>query len=163
MSQTTESATVFTTPSDREIVFTRVFDAPPELVWRASTDPAGPPQWMLGHGDWTMSACEIDLRQGGTWRFVWDHSGGGRMEVSGVYKEVEAPTRLVSTEAWGGDWPETLSTLQLTTENGRTTVAKQVLYPTKEARDAALNTAMRDGVSANHDRLAEYLRTTATA
>jgi uncharacterized protein YndB with AHSA1/START domain len=65
---------------------------------------------------------------------------------------------LVSTESWGGDWPETLNTLILSEEGGKTTIASTVLYPSKEARDAALKTGMKEGVSESFDRLAEYLR-----
>jgi uncharacterized protein YndB with AHSA1/START domain len=71
MAADSAGATTFTTPSDLEIVMTRVFDAPRTLVWEAWTDPAQVPQWMLGPEGWTMPVCEIDLRPGGTWRFVW--------------------------------------------------------------------------------------------
>ena len=146
-----------TTPSDREIVMTRVFDAPRRLVFDAWTNPEYLPRWMLGPEGWTMPVCEIDLRPGGAWHFVWRRADGTEMAMHGVYREVVPPERLVSTESWGGDWPETLITLTLSEEGGRTTITQSILYPSKEARDAALKTGMTDGVSMSFDRLAGYL------
>ncbi|MEO8290270.1 MAG: SRPBCC domain-containing protein [Gaiellaceae bacterium] len=100
-------------------------------------------------------------RPGGEWRFGWRRSDGTEMEMRGVYREISAPERLVSTESWGGDWPETLNTLVLTEENGKTAMAQTVLYSSKEARDAALATGMKDGASVSFDRLDDYRRTMA--
>lgn len=85
-----------------------------------------------------MPVCEIDLRPGGAWHFLWRRSDGAEMEMRGGYREVKPPERLVSTESWGGNWPETLNTLLLSEQNGKTTVTNTVLYPSKQARDAAL-------------------------
>ena len=115
-------ATAFTTPSDREIVATRVVKAPRRLVFEAWTDPRHLPHWMLGPQGWTMPVCEIDLRPGGAWHFVWRRSDGTEMAMRGVYQEIVPPERLVCTESWGGDWPETLNTLILSEENGKTTI-----------------------------------------
>jgi uncharacterized protein YndB with AHSA1/START domain len=156
-----DGTTMFTTPSDREIVVTRVFNAPRRLVFEAWTNPKHVPQWMLGPDDWTMPVCEIDLRVGGTWHFVWRKSDGTEMAMRGVYREVSPPDRLVSTESWGGGWPETVNTLVLTEAGGKTTATISVLYPSKEARDAALKTGMKDGMIQSYDRLEEYLRTVA--
>ena len=153
--------TTFTTPSDREILMTRVFDAPRRLVFQAWTNPEHVPHWMLGPKGWTMPVCEIDPRPGGAWHFVWRHSDGTEMEMRGVYREITPPERLVSTESWGGKWPETLNTLILSEKDGKTTLAQTVLYPSKEARDEALKTGMKEGVNQSFDRLAEYLATTA--
>ena len=155
------SATTFTTPSDREIRMTRVFDAPRRLVFEAWTNPKHLPRWMLGPEGWTMPVCEIDLRPGGAWHFVWRRSDGTEMEMRGVYREITPPERLVNTESWGGDWPETINTLMLSEKDGKTTMSQTVLYPSKEARDAALKTGMKDGASVSFDRLADYLRTMA--
>ncbi len=155
------ATTTFTTPSDREIVMTRGFDAPRRLVFEAWTNPEHLPHWMSGPSGWTMPVCEIDLRPGGAWHFVWRRSDGTEMGMRGVYREIAPPERLVSTESWGGDWPETINTLILSEEDGKTTISLRVLYPSKEARDAALKTGMKDGVSESFDRLAEYLRTMA--
>jgi uncharacterized protein YndB with AHSA1/START domain len=150
-----------TTPSDREVAMTRVFDAPRTLVFEAWTNPKLVPRWMLGPEGWTMPVCEIDLRPGGAWHFVWRRSDGTEMGMRGEYREVAPPERLVSTESWGGDWPETVNTLLLSEENGKTTVTQTILYPSKEARDAALKTGMKDGVVQSFDRLDECLRTMA--
>jgi hypothetical protein len=81
------------------------------------------------------------------------------MEIRGMHREITPPERLVSTESWGGDWPETLNTLILSEENGKTTITSRIRYPSKEARDAALETGMKEGVSQSFVRFAEYLRT----
>ena len=101
----------FTTPSDLEIRATRRFDAPRELVFDAHTSPEHLPHWMSGPSGWTMTVCEIDLRPGGAWRFAWRKEDGAEMELTGVYREVARPERLVNTESWGPDWPDTVNTL----------------------------------------------------
>src|SRR5215207_5049517 len=146
-----------TMPSEREVVMTRGFDAPRRLVWKAWTDPEHVPHWMLGPADWTMPVCEIDLRPGGAWHFVWRKSDGSEMEMRGVYREIAAPERLISTESWGGDWPETINTMILNEADGKTTMTMTVLYPSQEARDAAAKTGMKEGASMSFDRLAEHL------
>jgi uncharacterized protein YndB with AHSA1/START domain len=146
-----------TTPSDLEIVTTRVVDAPRHLVFDAWTKPEHVANWMLGPPGWTMPVCEIDLRPGGSWHFVWRKSDGSEMSMRGGYKEVAPPERLVSTESWGADWPETVNTLILSEENGQTTMTYTILYPSKEARDKALNTGMKEGMAQSYDRLEEYL------
>ena len=153
--------TTFTTPSDREIVTTRVVDAPRTLVWAAWTRPEHVPHWMLGPDGWTMPVCEIDLRPGGAWHYVWRRSDGTEMAMTGVYTEVSPPERLVATESWGADWPETLNTLVLSEDSGRTTITSTVRYPSREAREAALGTGMKEGMSQSFNRLAEYLSTLA--
>lgn len=152
------SAVTIATPSDREVVMTRVVDAPRRLVWDAWTNPAHVPHWMLGPGDWTMPVCEIDLRPGGRWRFVWKKPGGSTMEMEGAYKEVVPPERLVSTERWGPEWPETTNTLVLSEGGGRTTISLTVRYPSKDARDAAMKTGMEEGARASFDRLERYVQ-----
>jgi len=151
-----------TTPTDREILMTRVFDAPRQLVFDVWTNPEHLPQWLLGPEGWTMPVCEVDLRPGGAWPFVWRRADGTEMEMRGEYREVTPPERVVSTESWGGDWPETLNTLVLSEENGKTTLTNTVLYPSKEARDNALKTGMTEGVIASFDRVAASLRAQAS-
>jgi uncharacterized protein YndB with AHSA1/START domain len=154
-------ATHFATPSDLEIVATRVVDAPRRLVFAAHTDPAHVPHWLLGPEGWTMPICEIDLRVGGAWRYVWRKSDGSEMEMRGVYQEVVPPERVVSTESWGSDWPETITTLLLSEQHGKTTITSHVRYPSKQARDTAMQTGMQEGMAQGYDRLAEYLTTMA--
>jgi uncharacterized protein YndB with AHSA1/START domain len=155
--------TIFTTPTGREIVATRLVDAPRRLVWEVWTDPDHVPHWMLGCDGWTMPVCDIDLRPGGEWQYVWKNASGDEMSMRGVYRQVVAPERLVSTENWGDPWPETVNTLVLAEDRatGATTMTCTVLYPSKEARDAALGTGMKDGWAKSYDKLDEYLRSMA--
>ena len=150
--------TTVTTPSDREVVAARVFEAPRELVWRAYTEPEHLRQWMLGPEGWAITVCEQDLRPGGAYRYVWQNEDGSELEITGVNREVEAPERLVATESWGDEWAEFVNTITFTEEDGRTTITVTMLYPSKEARDAALATGMTDGMNAGYDRLEELLR-----
>src|SRR5256885_2477586 len=142
-----------TTPTDREIAMTRIFDAPRRLVFDAWTNPQYVAQWLLGPEGWAMPVCEIDLRPGGSWHFVCKQKTAYEMDMHGEYREISPPERLVFTERWGDDWPETLHTLVLTEEAGRTTIEEWVRYPSREARDAALATGMTDGLTASYERL----------
>jgi uncharacterized protein YndB with AHSA1/START domain len=146
-----------TIPTDREIVVTRVFNAPRHLVFEAWTNPQYLPLWMLGPDGWTMPVCEMDLRPGGSWHFVWRHSNGQEMEMRGEYREVKPPERVVSSESWGPAWPETLNTVVFSEHAGKTTATVTLLYPSKEARDAALKTGMKQGMALSYDRLENYL------
>ena len=154
--------TTYSTPSDREIVMTRVFDAPRRLVFEAHTNPEHPPKWMTGPEGWAMPVCEIDLRPGGSWHFVWTKSDGEQMEMRGAYRDIDPPERIVSTESWGEGWPETINTLVLTEQDGRTTLTNTMLFPTKADRDRALETGMEDGTDLSYDRLAAVLGTLAS-
>ncbi|HET9293131.1 MAG TPA: SRPBCC family protein [Gemmatimonadales bacterium] len=156
----TNTATVnVTTPTDREVVMSRFFDAPRELVWEAWTNPRYVRQWLLGPEGWTMPVCEIDLRPGGSWHYVWRKADGAEMAMTGSYLEVAPPERLVSTEKWGPEWPETVNTLVLTESGGRTTTTLAIAYPSREARDAALKTGMTDGTERSFARLDALLDT----
>ena len=153
------AAVAITTPTDREVQVTRMFNAPRRFVWEAWTSPKHLPHWMLGREGWTMPVCEIDLRPGGAQRFVWRKTDGAEMEIRGVYKEIKPPEKLVSTENWGASWPETINKLILAESNGKTKVTLTILYPSKEARDAALKTGMKEGMTLSYDRLEKYLPT----
>src|SRR5262249_22172650 len=88
-----------TAPGDREILMTRRFDAPRDLVFEAWTTPELVRRWLLGPPGWSMPVCEIDLRVGGSYRFVWRRDDDGReMAMGGVYRDVAAPERIVATE-----------------------------------------------------------------
>ena len=145
------------TLSDREVMMSRTFTAPRALVFKACTDPEFVPQWMLGPDGWTMPVCEIDLRPGGTWHFVWRKQDGKEMSMHGTYLEVTPPDRVVTTENWGGEWPETTNTLSFTEKDGETTYSIKILYPSKEARDSAMKTGMKEGEGQSFDRLEELL------
>ena len=145
------------TLSDREVMMSRTFAAPRALVFKACTDPELVPQWMLGPDGWTMPVCEIDLRPGGTWRFVWRKQDGKEMSMHGTYIEVNPPDRVVTTENWGGDWPETTNTLSFIEKDGETIYSINILYSSKEARDAAMKTGMKEGAGQSFDRLEALL------
>lgn len=150
--------TTIGTPTDREVVITRVVDAPRRLVFDAWTNPKHVPQWLLGPEGWTMPVCEIDLRPGGSWHYVWRKADGSEMGMTGTYREVVPPERVVHTESWGPEWPETVNTMVLTESGGRTTITLTVSYPSKEARDAALETGMKEGMDQSFARLDTLLR-----
>lgn len=147
------------TRGDRELVMTRMFDAPRELVWRCHTDPALVPRWMLGPPGWRMPVCEIDLRVGGRYRYVWRNDDGREMGMGGVHKEIVAPERLVTTEIFDEDWTggETLNTLTLIPRGTATAWLLVVAYATPEGRAGALQSGMADGMEAGYVRLEELL------
>ena len=148
-----------TTPSDREVAMTRVVNAPRRLAFEAWTNPEHVPHWMLGPEGWAMPVCEIDLRPGGKWHMVWRKESGVEMGMSGEYREVTPPERVVSTERWGPEWPETINTVTFVEAGGKTTITVTILYPSKAARDAAMETGMRDGMVPTFNRLEAYLAT----
>src|ERR1041384_3912103 len=93
------------TPGERELVMTRVFDAPRRLVWDAHTKPELVKRWLLGPPGWSMPVCQIDLRVGGKYRYVWRRdSNGQEMGMGGVYREIAPPERLVATEKFDESW-----------------------------------------------------------
>src|ERR1700693_5662552 len=122
MAAKSSAALTVTMPTDREGAITRVCDAPGRLVFEAWTSPEHLPHWMLGPEGWTMPVCEIDLRPGGAWHFVWRGPGGREMGMEGSYREVSSPDRLVSTERWGDPWPETLNTVVFSEDDEGTTI-----------------------------------------
>ena len=148
------------TPSDREIRMTRVFDAPRELVFDAHTKPELVKRWLLGPDGWSMPVCEIDLRVGGAYRWVWRRdSNGTEMGMSGVYREIVRPERIVSTEKFDDAWypGEAVNTLVLIERGGKTTLMQTGLYESREARDSVLKSGMEKGVAVSYDRLAKLL------
>jgi uncharacterized protein YndB with AHSA1/START domain len=151
-----------TTQGDREIVMTRAFDAPRRLIFDAFTKPELVKQWLLGPPGWTMPVCEIDLRVGGVYRYVWRRdTDGSEMGMGGVYREIVAPERLVATEKFDQPWypGEAVGTTVLVEQGGKTTITQTVLYQSREARDAVLKSGMEKGVAASYDQLAELLAT----
>src|SRR5437660_8678325 len=137
-----------TTPTEREIVLTRVFDAltKPELLKR----------WFGPRG-WSLVVCEVDLKVGGTWRFVVRGPDGTDMGMRGVYRVIVPHERLVHTETFD-DFPgESLVTTVLIERGGKTTLTATVLYPSQEIRDAVIKSGMEHGAAESHDKLAELL------
>jgi uncharacterized protein YndB with AHSA1/START domain len=138
---------VVTLPEDKQILITREFDAPKELVYKAYTTPELVRRWWhANRGE--MTVCEIDLRVGGTWRFAMEAPNFGEVGFHGEYKEVVPNERIVSTEIYEGapDAGAALDTLTLTEENGRTTLTILVEHQTKTARDMHVESGMEDGL-----------------
>ena len=147
-----------TLPTDREIVVTRVFDAPADVLFDCHTKPELVRRWMLGPDGWTMPVCEIDLRVGGGYRYVWrSDADGSEFGFRGEYREIAAPERLVHTEGFdgteAGEAYDALCTLTLVEADGRTTLTQAMRFPSTEARDQALQTGMTDGMGTSYDRL----------
>jgi uncharacterized protein YndB with AHSA1/START domain len=145
--------TTFGTPSDNQVSIVRVVKAPRALVYRAYTEPKHLQQWLLGPDGWTMPFCEFDARKGGSWRYVWRKSDGAEMAMSGTVKEIVPNERIVTTERWGPDWPETVNSVDFAESGGLTTITSIITYPSMEARDAALKTGMKSGANESYNRL----------
>ena len=148
-----------TTPSEREIAMTRVFDAPRSLVFDAWTKPELLKRWLGVRGGWTFAVCEIDLKVGGAYRFVWRGLTGAEMGMGGVYREIVRPERLVATEKFDEPWyeGEALDTTTFVERGGKTTAMTTVLYASREVRDAVLKTPMLTGVAESYDKMADLL------
>jgi uncharacterized protein (TIGR03086 family) len=151
-----------TTPSDREIQMTRVFSAPRHLVFKALTQPNLLKRWLGVFSGWSLAVCEIDLKVGGAYRFVWRGPDGAEMGMRGVYREIVPPERIVQTESFDDPWyeGEAVGTALLTEEGGKTTLTNTVLYASKEVRDAVLRSPMEQGVARGYDQLDEVLAST---
>lgn len=141
--------------NDLEIEITRTFDVPRQLVFDCFTKPELLKHWMIGPSGWSFQECKVDLRVRGKFRFVWQNEEGMRMGVSGIYKEVQAPQKLVNTELVeaGPTTNETLSTLILEERDGKTWMKNSVKYPSKAIRDAALINNLEEGMAVSYDRL----------
>jgi len=153
-----------TLPSDREIAMTRVFDAPRTLVWDAHTKPELVKRWLGIQNGWTMPVCEIDLKVGGSYRYVWRGPNKAEMGMGGVFREVVRPERLVATEKFDQSWyaGDALDTSAFTEKGGKTTLTLTVRYQSKEVRDAVISSPMAGGVSRSYDVLEEILAATAS-
>jgi uncharacterized protein YndB with AHSA1/START domain len=146
-----------TLPSDTEILITREFDAPKDLVYRAYTEPELIKRWWSAKRG-AVTICEVDLRVGGNWRYVMD-AGGFEVGFHGTYREIVPNERIVSTEVYegapGGDENGALNTLTLTETGGRTTLTVLVSMPNKEGRDMIIESGMEGGMQDAYDLLEE--------
>jgi uncharacterized protein YndB with AHSA1/START domain len=150
-----------TTPSDREIVLTRTFDAPRKLVWEAVTRPEHVRQWY-GCSAFSITTCEIDLRVGGSYRYTMRTPEGVDHTMTGVYHAIVAPERVVHTERYettGFTSPDAMVTMTLIEQDNRTRLQTVILHPNKESRDGHLNSGMENGAGETFDRLAALLAT----
>ena len=152
-----------TTPTDCEIVMTRQFDAPRQMVFDAHTKPELVKRWLLGPPGWTMPFCEIDLRVGGTYRYEWRHPERPGFGTGGVYREIAAPDRIVQTELMDGAPAngEALNTLVLSERDGKTVLTQTMLFASREIRDMVIKTGMAKGVEASFANLDEFLASVA--
>jgi uncharacterized protein YndB with AHSA1/START domain len=150
-----------TTPSDTEIVMTREFDAPRELVFEAHNSCEHLAKWW-GPRKYTLEVCEMDFRPGGKYRFL--HRGADGLEEHGFrgeYREIVPPEKIAWTFEWEG-MPGHISVDTLTLEDlggGRTKLISHSLFDSKEDRDGMLQSGMEEGAGETYDRLAELLVT----
>jgi uncharacterized protein YndB with AHSA1/START domain len=150
-----------TLPSEREIVMTRVLDAPARLVFDAFTKPELIRRWLLGPDGFSMSVCDVDLRVGGKFHYVWRKDDGGKeFGINGTYREIVPPARIVHGENF--DEPFHPGEAQVTTafaeKGGATTVTMTMAFDTREIRDGAIESGMESGVVASYDRLERILQ-----
>ena len=150
---------------EREIVMTREFDARRALVFEAFTKPELLRRWLLGPPGWSMVACEVDLRPGGAYRYLWRHTDGKEMGLRGTFREVVPPERIVHTERFDEPWypGEALLTSTFSERGGKTTLTVTIQYESRAGRDSVLQSGMERGVRASYDRLAELLASSAAS
>ena len=159
MAEQTKTTSKLSLPSDREIVGSRIMDAPPELVFKAYTDPELIPRWW-GPRRYATTVDKMDLRPGGVWRFVHRAADGGEYAFNGVYREIVPPKRLVHTFNYeGAPGHEAIETVTFEeAEGGKTRMTDHMLFESREERDGMLNSGMEEGAAETVDRLAELLR-----
>ncbi|WP_246676465.1 SRPBCC family protein [Mesorhizobium sp. B1-1-5] len=157
--RSTVATLTVTTPSDREVRITRVFDAPRPMVFDCWTVPELLKGWLHGPDGWRLETCEVDLRVGGSARYVWRHRDGQPMGMSATYREIIRPSLIVASELFDEDWTggETLGTVAFTEAGGKTLLTQTILYVSQAARDGALGTGMTSGMAGSYAQLDAYL------
>lgn len=146
-----------TTPTDKEIQMTRVFDAPRHLVKDAFSKPELLKKWLLGPPGWEMVVCDVANKPGERYRYEWRNTATGhQFGTGGVMREI-SPGRVVHTEIMDGQPGESVVTTDFVEEGGKTTVTMTLLFESKEIRDGALKSGMERGVAASYNRLEELL------
>ena len=144
-------------PGKQEIVITRVFDAPRELVFKAYTDPKLLPQWF-GPRDYTTIVDKMEARPGGLWRFVQRNQDGEEFAFHGVHHDIVAPERIVATfEYEGVPGHVLLQTLTLEPQGQKTRLVEQLLFQSVADRDGMVASGMQRGSDDSMDRMAEIL------
>jgi len=155
-----ENVLEVTTPGDREIVMRRRLDAPCKRVFAAFTEPDLLRRWLLGPDGWSMPICEVDLTPGGAFHYVWRNDQDGKpFGLTGTYREVVTPEKLIHAEKFDGmpDEEAAIVTTTFVEHEGSTVTTISALYPSREARDAAIESGMTSGVETSYDRLAGIL------
>jgi uncharacterized protein YndB with AHSA1/START domain len=144
---------------DRSILITRSFAAQRTLVFDAMSKAEMMKNWFHGAPGWTLTTCEIDLRVGGRYRWVWTNEAGQEMGMGGEYKEVKRPERIVTTEKFDEAWypGEAESTMVFTEQGTHTLMSLTVEYESQAARDGVLASPMESGMEFGYERLDQYL------
>jgi len=147
-----------TTPSEKVVCVTRQFDALPELVWRTFTEPELVKRWLTGPPGHTMPVCEIDLRVGGSWKYVWKMPDDTLMTAYGKYQEVKLHERIVHTETFE-QWPDNSSfvTTRFNAQQGGTQVTTLMEFDSETTRDMVLQTGMTEGMEMSYQGLDQLL------
>jgi len=142
-------------PTDRDLTITRTFKAPRALVFDTFTKPEWLARWLIGPDGWSLTVCDVDLRPGGRFRYVWTKPSGKEMGMGGTFTEVTPPSRIVHVEVFDEDWTggETTVTTELAEADGVTTMTMTVRYSSEAAREAALTTGMTSGMEMSYARL----------
>lgn len=153
MAMTTSRKAVVTLPTDTQILITREFDAPKNLVYKAYTTPELIKRWWSGdRGE--VNSAEVDLRVGGTWRYVMTANGGFEVGFHGTFREIVPNERIVFTEVFEGmPDAEAVDTTTFTEAGGRTTLTILVQHQRKEHRDAHIDSGMEGGMNEAFDHL----------
>jgi uncharacterized protein YndB with AHSA1/START domain len=159
MAERSSGGMTLTTPTDREIVMTRIFDAPRDLVFEAHTSCEHLKNWW-GPKRYEIGSCEVDFRPGGRWRIVHLGPDGEEQGFRGEYRDIVPPERIVWTFEWEG-LPGHISVDTLTLEelDGKTKLTASSVFDSVEDRDGMLKSGMEEGAAETYDRLAEYLAT----
>jgi len=155
MAVTSSGTAKVTLPADDQILITREFDAPSELVFKAWTTPELVKRWWSGQRG-AVTSAEIDLRVGGMWRYVMDATGGFEVAFHGEYREIVPNERIVTTEVFEGmPDAQAVDTITFAELDGRTTLTMLVQHTSKEDRDGHINSGMEGGMQESMDALEE--------
>jgi uncharacterized protein YndB with AHSA1/START domain len=147
------------TPGDRDVVLTREFDAPRDLVWQAITTPALIRRWLLGPPGWIMTVCELEPKVGSGYRYEWKKDSGEVIGMGGSITEVAPGRRLVATERFDEAWypGESVVTQELSDHGQGTLLTMTMRYASAEAREAVLKSGAVSGMEMGYARLEEIL------
>lgn len=148
-----------TRDGEREIVVVRQFAVPRSAVFDGFTQSELLKQWMFGPEGWSMPVCELDLRPGGRIRYEWRHEDGREMGMSGTFRDIKRPLRMIHTELFDEDWTggEVIAATTFEEENGITTATMRLTYPDAAACTRVLDSGMEDGIALGYDRLETLL------
>ncbi len=149
-----------TARGEREIVMTRTFNAPRHLVFEAFTRPDLIKRWLIGPDGWSMPVCEVDLKVGGRYRYVWRYDKDGKeMGMGGAFNEITPPERIVVTERFDDAWydGEAIITMLFIEQGSSTQFTQTMLYQSRAARDGVLKSPMEKGVAQSYTRLDQML------